>query len=790
MSLNEEDYWPAEMVNELKTLVRKEKFNWNSVSEKLTAWLASDSMQASEKSSFDISPKTCREAFARDYSKAPYNLDKKTSPMKQTVEPSEEVKSQSSPSRVVELSAEDEEEASKFDFDMPGEDSSVKVAIQTVEKIEPLPVTPGPDLTYEEVLENAERIEEENYRRKEEVFKKVAKLLMLDGFGDGDGEGEGDGEESSDIKPMNAMDAQVIRAFQEGRRKRQEEKSKRKKQQADAEEWRKIKEDRERLRRRFDEGSEDAEGEAYSFSPGANNSKGSTGSDSQTNEEAEKALYEHYVRSMIGAAGAPSSSSAASDLASGSKAMQAASDSKKQVHQEVYRQLIVDTIAAKYHNELSAVRDGTGAGAGVVAEASSAEGASLSPSSSPAKPEKKSQSSAAVNLSGGFLESDEFEEILTSLEAEQAATAQQKGGERGGADDEGSSDLADVLAILDAAAAGQGTGAAGGKASEDDGVAAMMREMASMEPPYAAPRGPASGKVLLRAGMGAARRPGDVEEEPAAAMDMPPPPPKQTSGGRMGTSTLQESKGAGGRAMGASRGPRAMAMGRGGSREEDDDDEGGSDEDDDDDADSNWKSRRAAAKAKAAKAPGPAAGGAVGAGSSGVYGFGGAGGAMQGRPKRAAGGSGVSIERSSDKAMPLSVPVSVSASVPAAVEESKGEVPPAPPASGTPQSQAATESASAPRSGSSTASSKSLTPDLGGTWSDVLTPPTAATGAGGAGAGGVNLASEVDAEAAAEDIAPVQVGAAVSVSSVGGGMLGGRSGGSRSKAKTPMAKRK
>ncbi len=804
MSVNEEDYWPASMVNELKVLVRKEKFNFDSVSEGLSSWLRSEaSLDSSKKSSFDINPKTCREAFARDYSKAPYNLNKKVpSPVKAHTEPAEEVKSQSSPGTseqqkptqgVVTLSADDEEEASMFNFDIVNS-SNGEGQKEPPEKIESLSVKDGPDLTYEEVLENAERIEEENYRRKEEVFAKVAKLLMLDGYGEDEESAGG----VDTFKPMNAMDAQVIRAFQEGRRKREEQKSKRKKQVAEAEEWRKIKEDRERLRRRFDEGSEDAEGEAYTFSPGA---KGS--GSNQANEDAEKALYEHYVRSMIGAAGAPSSSSGAEKLQelAGSKALQADSDSKEQVHQELYRQLIVDTIAAKYHGELSAVRNGTGVNTAAQEQTTSSssieEGLPSSPSQAAApggqeEPSSKARSGAKINLSGGFLESEEFEEILNSLEADQAATAQQKGRDAGDAE---GSDLADVLAILDAAAAGKSSNAAGAGVGkiDDDSVAAMLREMTSLEDLNAVPRTSSTpGKVLLRAGMGAARRPEDIS---ASTLLPTPPLPSQTTapvpassslGGRMGAS-LQESKEStgGSRVLGAPRDARAAGRVRGGPEEAGDDDS--ESDDSDDDADSNWRNRRSAAKAKAAKGAAAGSGPAIIAGgaASGVYGFGGTGTSKPSRPKKGAGGGGVSIERSTDRTLPPPAPVPIrtglpfspvqspGATVTAGEEESKGEA--------TPIQESGTGGTSAP---SSTGSSNSLTPDIGGTWSEVLTPPATATAPAG-----TNLAGEVDAEAAAEDISPVQVGDAMTVRSVGGCMLGGRSGGARSKGKVPVMKK-
>ena len=59
------------------------------------------------------------------------------------------------------------------------------------------------------------------------------------------------------------MDAEVLRAFQEGRKKRAEEKARRTAALAEAEEWRKIRNDRDRLRHRFDKDSEDAVGDSY-----------------------------------------------------------------------------------------------------------------------------------------------------------------------------------------------------------------------------------------------------------------------------------------------------------------------------------------------------------------------------------------------------------------------------------------------------------------------------------------------------------------------------------------------
>ena len=91
MSLKEEDYWPESLVTELKTLVRKERFDFNIVSSKLKEFWR-DKVGGDSLDDIDISPKTCREAFARDYSKAPYVLDrmKTTKPVKVVTPPSSE----------------------------------------------------------------------------------------------------------------------------------------------------------------------------------------------------------------------------------------------------------------------------------------------------------------------------------------------------------------------------------------------------------------------------------------------------------------------------------------------------------------------------------------------------------------------------------------------------------------------------------------------------------------------------------------------------------------------------
>jgi hypothetical protein len=789
--LNEEDYWPECLVVELKTLVRKEKFDFNVVSSKLVEWwqgnagdeaLASQSLSltAVEKSGYDINAKTCREAFARDYSRAPYNLGKASSSLKEKTTPLPVV---------VSVSAEDEEEASKFDFGEREEEGG-KIGERGKEQHQQhlsggtsavpqaLPVTDGPDLSYEEVLENAERIEEENFRRKEVVFTRVAKLLMLEGYGDEDGENTSPNEDGLDRlvamnKSSNPMDAEVIRAFQEGRKKRHEEKIKRKKQQAEAEEWKRIGEDRERLRRRFDEGSEDAEGEAFNFT----SSSPSKGGAASKQEEAELALYEQYVRSMIGAAGAPSGSTPVDPVFSavnGAKMLE--TDSKNKVHQEIYRQLIVDTIAAKYHGELAAVRDGSGVNANL------AQGTRLVGDEAAVEPvqEQKKSTSSSVNLSGGFLDSDEFEDILSALEAEQASMAQDKG-DAGGAGEAASSDLADVLAILDAAASGKGTAST----AEDDSVAVMLKEMSAFGNDL--PTAPKSGKVILRAGMGSTRRPDEGEAQQDAPSSLPTPPGPTSS-----TGNKQNGNGPGSRNSSRPIGaPQGRMNGGGGGRgdgrmkraeverqvEE-------SDSDDEDDADSNWKTRRAAAKAKAAQDAGT--GGANAPSGSGVYGFGGAGeGALQaGAHKKkvvTASVSGVSIERSSDKVMPPAPPQSKMQSD--GEEESKN-------ASAGGSTPCAPVNAAAGGPSSPSSSTGSVTPDTSGIWNDVLSPAGAAAGSGSAGKNqspaAKNLSREVEAEA---NIVPVKVGSAVEVSNVGGLLGGGGGRATRSKGKMPIMKK-
>ena len=89
----------------------------------------------------------------------------------------------------MEVTDEDEAEASSFALDCD-EAPVPHASIQNSKNINeaPLPHTDGPDLSYEEVMQNLEMIEESNFKRKEAVFTKVAKLLMLDGYTEEGGE--------------------------------------------------------------------------------------------------------------------------------------------------------------------------------------------------------------------------------------------------------------------------------------------------------------------------------------------------------------------------------------------------------------------------------------------------------------------------------------------------------------------------------------------------------------------------------------------------------------------------
>lgn len=66
----DEEYWPELLVIELKRLVRAEKFNFDKVSSKLAAY-----SQSGGYDDIDLSSKSCRLAYARDYSNAPYDLN-------------------------------------------------------------------------------------------------------------------------------------------------------------------------------------------------------------------------------------------------------------------------------------------------------------------------------------------------------------------------------------------------------------------------------------------------------------------------------------------------------------------------------------------------------------------------------------------------------------------------------------------------------------------------------------------------------------------------------------------
>jgi hypothetical protein len=69
---SEDDYWPEPLVIELKKLVRAEKFNFDKVSLKLSAY------SNGKYNDIDLTSKACRLAYARDYSNAPYDLSAST----------------------------------------------------------------------------------------------------------------------------------------------------------------------------------------------------------------------------------------------------------------------------------------------------------------------------------------------------------------------------------------------------------------------------------------------------------------------------------------------------------------------------------------------------------------------------------------------------------------------------------------------------------------------------------------------------------------------------------------
>ncbi len=814
MSLHEEDYWPERLVIELKSLVRKQKFDFNAVSLKLNDFWRVQAGGDSHKD-IDISPKTCREAFARDYSRAPYAKDrmKTAKTMNGANSPSseaaEEVKTAASPPAApsstrlpISVTEEDEAEASAFNFDI---EQAAAPAAPTESNKEineaPLPATDGPDLSYEQVLENLEKIEESNFKRKEAVFTKVAKLLMLDGYAEDDDHSDGNNKETSNAVSSrgraNPMDAEVLRAFQEGRKKRAEDKVKRAAALAEAEEWRKIKSDRERLRHRFDTDSEDAIGDRYDGDVAATSSARSPGGNTvgrlSEQEEAEKEQYERYVRTMLGG-GLNSTSSAAIAGEVSATVPSLATDSKSKIQQEVYRQLIVDTIAAKYNGAVdeaaaaAAARVTGGSSENAHKDSSMVEATGTSSPSTPAQ---------RIMLGAGFLDSAEFDEILTALETEQAQQAQEKGRTTGeGGLEGGDSDMADVLAILDAAAASNASVSPSSKDSEkedaarvfgDDGeVANMMNEMLAVSGMSTVPNR-SSGKVLLRAGLGTSQRPHSPsssgnnvpKQDEAHTGTAAAPSPRNVSSDMEQETKHDQADNVRGSGY-AARGGRGGMMGRTSTASVPGENEDSDDGSDDEDFAGNWKAKRAAAKAKATAIQ-PAAGGTGRNANLGVYGFGGAGkGAMQGnygKSTRSAAGASkeVSVERSTDRGDPLPLPPT---RIPeSAAEESK--------ASGATPSTTTPASPTSPLG--STASTASRTPlEVNEVWKDVHTPPAPPTSS-------QVLASELAAEAVheeeAEDIAPVAIGSSISASAESG-LLASRIGSSRRKGKMPLMGKK
>lgn len=216
----------------------------------------------------------------------------------------------------------------------------------------------------------------------------------------------------------------------------------------------------------------------------------------------------------------------------------------------------------------------------------------------PASLRSRGKFSAPPDLTFGFINTDEFDELLTTLEMEQNMNAGPKGDE-----DEGESDLAEVLRMLDEAAANNS------HAGEYDAAPHVLQLEAESTP-----------KVMLKAGMGILDDPrafaGSADSKPnipvATKHSLPIPKPRAESSAasaparrvdrpQVGKNDASQPKGARGR----------MTV-----RAEDDADSGDDSQEDDDDA---WKYRRKAIKSVAEERKPDV----VSISDSGVYGFGG-----------------------------------------------------------------------------------------------------------------------------------------------------------------------
>ena len=630
-----ESFWPELLVQELRHIVRTKKFDFDASSADLEAWWLSDaalqtakdrgmSISADRSAGISITPETCRHAFARDYSNAPYQK-KKVDISANSADPQK-----SSPNENKLNNMNNVNRSANLDMDMIDEDTAS--AFQNLDDVEASVVIPmdglaldsgasatlvgkskggftddGPEESYEELMERLEAQQAENYKRKEAVFANVARILHT--YTDETGKELTDEQSSAAGKQLaNSMgmsgalstpaDQEVARAYYEGINQRKQQKKSREELQREMAEKKELEAQREALRRRFDADSVDAQGDAYEFE--------------QLKEvEEEDNLSPARNISITTASGITISNEKVMELLK-----QKAADETEQVTGQIAR-----------------------------ASGAAAKGA---------------RGSAAPDLAFGFINTPEFDELLTSLEAEHELSAPPKA-------DEEESDLAEVLRMLDEAASSND------RAGEYD-------PGPNFPQPDVAPKP----KVMLKAGMGIAA---DPRPRADALEPTPIPAPEPVAA----KAVVNKAKAA----PSAPRGRMAQASKASAANDAEASfsDSGDSDESDDD----AWKNRRKTLKNRAEgnKPDDEAAAAAV---NSGVYGFGGA----RTTPLKVAKAMApkpvvmkVSVERASDRVV--------------ASEEAKESDRPA----GTTPA----------RAGGGEMESPALSPGAEDTWSDVPSPP-------------------------------------------------------------------
>jgi len=540
-------YWPDVLIQELKHLVRSSKFDFIKTSAMLKVWWMSDAADTTardrgynlantDKASIVIDPDTCRAEFARDYSNAPY---------KRVVAPA--LASTVVAAKTETDAAPDLEEAPT----LPAESEAAKTSIVSL-------TNHTEDESYEQLMERLEKQEQDNFRRKEQVFNKVARILGTLGMDLDQGEGGEDGanlnykalmdadedgsltagqalaksmgvsldRSASRFRTWTPMDQEVHRAYEEGIAGRRNKKQSRSALLAQRQEREALDAQREALRKRFDADSEDAQGDPFLFSEAPV-------------ETRVKATADKDVKSVD-----------------------------------------TDVLAVANAKVFELLRED-------VSE-STPENASTEGTTNLSLPEAVVGTDLTM---GNFINSADFEDLLCSLEEEQALQAQDKGAVNDAVQEE-ESNLASVLRILDEAARVNEGGAAKGDNS-------MSEFGLNVGKP----------KVMLKAGMGIAYDPRAIREENATSNEDATPAQAQAT---KATSVSPNKQPA--RNTGAPISRRTVPA----EAQEDDEDGSEDDEIDDDDA---WKNRRKMLKEKAEQRPAPAIG-TVDATES-IYGYGG-----------------------------------------------------------------------------------------------------------------------------------------------------------------------